>query len=188
MPTPPSLKARALQWLAQREHSRGELRRKLIAYASAPSRSGAGGRQVEQDRGAAHDGSAKTEPAADVEQAVEAMLDWLEARGDLSEARFVESRLHVRAPRFGHRRIAAELERHGVEIDADRAAALRSSEFERALAVWQRKFGQAATDVAGRMRQMRFLGGRGFDADVIRRVVPPASRAPEDDADTPSGD
>jgi regulatory protein len=188
MPTPPSLKARALQWLAQREHSRSELQRKLITHASASSRASAGGRPVREDRDAAHDVGEVPESAADVERAVEAVLDWLEAHGHLSEARFVESRLHVRAPRFGHRRIAAELARHGVEIDADRAAALRTSEFERARAVWQRKFGQAAADVAGRMRQMRFLGGRGFDADVIRRVVPPASRAPEDEADTPSGD
>ena len=30
---PPSLQARALGWLAQREHSRIELRRKLLRYA-----------------------------------------------------------------------------------------------------------------------------------------------------------
>ena len=37
--------------------------------------------------------------------------------------------------------------------------------------VWQRRFGQPATDAAGRAKQMRFLAGRGFAGDVIRRVV-----------------
>jgi regulatory protein len=47
----------------------------------------------------------------------------------------------------------------------------RGTELERALQVWQRRFGAAATDAAERARQMRFLAGRGFDADVIWRVV-----------------
>ena len=37
-----SLKARALQWLAQREHSRGELRRKLLPHARALAALGEG--------------------------------------------------------------------------------------------------------------------------------------------------
>jgi regulatory protein len=37
--------------------------------------------------------------------------------------------------------------------------------------VWQRRFGGPATDAADRARQMRFLAGRGFDTEVIRRVV-----------------
>ena len=41
----------------------------------------------------------------------------------------------------------------------------------RARAVWGRKFGCLAEDAAARARQMRFLAGRGFSAEVIRRVV-----------------
>ena len=47
----------------------------------------------------------------------------------------------------------------------------RATELERARDVWQRKFGAPAPDAAGRAKQMRFLAGRGFDGDVIRRVV-----------------
>jgi regulatory protein len=47
----------------------------------------------------------------------------------------------------------------------------RATELERAQDVWRRRFGATATDAAERARQMRFLAGRGFESDVIRRVV-----------------
>ena len=151
---PLSLKARALQWLAQREHSRIELRRKLLRAAREQARAG--------------EGTAEDDPAAEID----ALLDWLVAQRHLSEARFVESRVHAREKRFGQRRIAQELKQHGAVLDADAAQRLRASEFERARAVWARKFGASpAGDAPARARQMRFLAGRGFDADVIRRVV-----------------
>ena len=149
---PLSLKARALQWLAQREYSRIELRRKLLR--------------------AARQRDAEDAAAADPQPEVDALLDWLVAERHLSEARFVESRVHARAARFGQRRIAQELRQHGTVLDAEAADRLRASEFERARAVWARKFaGMPAADAAGRARQMRFLAGRGFAAEVIRRVV-----------------
>jgi len=149
---PLSLKARAMQWLAQREHSRLELRRKLMNAA----------RQRDADR----------PDAADPGPEVDALLDWLAANRHLSESRFVESRIHARAARFGQRRIAQELKQHGAALDAEAAERLRATEFERARAVWARKFGVApAADGAARARQVRFLAGRGFAADVIRRVV-----------------
>jgi len=154
---PASLKARALQWLAQREHSRLELRRKLLRAARL------------RDAAAAEAGApAPAHPAAEVD----ALLDWLAAHQHLSEARFVESRVHARAARFGTRRIAQELKQHGAMLDADAAERLRATEFERARALWARRFGsEAAVEPAARAKQMRFLAGRGFAADVIRRVV-----------------
>lgn len=190
MPPPPSLKARALQWLVQREHSRSELRRKLIAQARRPASRMAKGPHA----GPTSPPIDATEPGVGsgvepgMEQAIEQVLDALEAGGHLSESRFVESRLHVRAPRFGHRRIEAELARHGIELGADRATELRASEFERARDVWQRKFGRPAVDPAGRLRQMRFLAGRGFDAEVIRRVVPMADTSAQEQPDAETDD
>jgi regulatory protein len=149
---PLSLKARALQWLAQREHSRIELRRKLLRAARL---------RDEADTDAPH-------PAAEVD----ALLDWLVADRHLSEARFVESRVHAREARFGTRRIAQELKQHGACLDAAAAERLRATELERARALWTRRFGPEPTaDAATRAKQMRFLAGRGFATDVIRRVV-----------------
>jgi regulatory protein len=152
---PLSLKGRALQWLSQREHSRIELRRKLMRAARL------------RDDAAAADVSASDRAAE-----VETLLDWLTEHRYLSEARFVESRVHARAARFGQRRIAHELSQHGTSLDADTAERLRASEFARAQALWARRFGtEPAADAALRAKQMRFLAGRGFASDVIRRVV-----------------
>jgi regulatory protein len=140
---PLSLKARALQWLANREHSRLELRTKLLRAA----------------------GDAHT--AAEVD----ALLDQLAAQGHLSEARFVEARLHARSARFGNRRIESELRQYGVSLDADAQAQLRASEPARARDVWRRKFGAPAHNAAERARQARFLAARGFSAEVVHKIV-----------------
>jgi regulatory protein len=49
--------------------------------------------------------------------------------------------------------------------------ALKATELERARAVWSRRFGAPADDPAGRAKQIRFLVGRGFAAEIVRRVV-----------------
>lgn len=139
-----SLKGRALRLLAQREHSRGELQAKLA-------------RHVEEG----------DDPAA--------LLDELEARGFISAERVAESVVHQRASRFGARRVAQELRRKGLDEDLVRATAaqLAASELERAQAVWRQRFGSAPPPATPqeRARQMRFLAARGFDAEVVRRVV-----------------
>jgi regulatory protein len=143
MGQPLSLKARALRWLANREHSSHELRAKLLRNA-----------------GGVH-------TAAEID----ALLDQLSAQGHLSDERFVESRLHARSARFGNRRIEQELRQHGVALDADAQAQLRATELARARAVWRKKFGTLARDPSGRARQARFLAARGFSAEVVHRVV-----------------
>lgn len=152
-----SLKARALAWLAQREHSRSELRRKLLRVARA-----------EQAQAA---GSADRAGCADPEHCVDQLLDWLQAHGYLCEARFAESRIHARASRYGNLRIQQELAQHGVSLDEAARQQLRDSELQRAQRVWAAKFGAPAADPAGRARQMRFLAQRGFSAEVVRQVV-----------------
>ena len=192
-----SLKARALGWLAQREHSRSELRHKLLRVARRE--------QAERDAARASGGKAAAGPLADepspdkpfpsepspgdaqprqepgVEgfplgcadpaECVDRLLDWLQAHRYLSDTRFVESRVHAREARFGNLRIRQELAHHGVEADGETLARLRDSEFDRAREVWRRKFGQPPADPRERARQMRFLGQRGFSADVVARVL-----------------
>ena len=139
---PLSLKGRALAALARREYSRLELARKL-------------------------------RPHAESAEQLDAVLDTLEAGKLLSNARFAESLAHRRAERFGVARVKQELKSHQLapELIAEQVAQLRASEFERARAVWQKRFGEPPLDAQGRARQMRFLAARGFSADVIRRVV-----------------
>ncbi|HNK19837.1 MAG TPA: RecX family transcriptional regulator [Piscinibacter sp.] len=169
---PRSLKGRALQWLAQREHSRAEMQRKLLPHARAlvaQARAGASAQAVEAP-----------EPGEVMAKVVE-VLDWLEANQYLSQQRFAESRIHARAARHGNLRIQQELAQHGVVLDAASAQALKASEFDRAREVWGRKFAAPAADAASRARQARFLVSRGFSAETVRRVLRQAGAGPDED-------
>jgi regulatory protein len=152
-----SLKARALQWLAQREQSRSELRRKLLPHAVAEA-------EALVEAGAPPAGLAPAER-------VEALLDWLEAHRYLSGERFAESRVHARSSRFGNLRIRQELQQHQVALSAEAAHALEASELQRARAVLERKFAAPPATLAERAKQARFLAGRGFSAEVIARAL-----------------
>jgi len=138
-----SLRARALKLLARREYSRAELARKLSAHA---------------------------EDSAEIE----AVLDDCERRGWLSENRVVEQRVHTLRTRFGARRIERDLLARGVSGEAVAAAlsGLKGNELEAAREVWSRKFGgRLPRTPAERAKQARFMQGRGFDMDVIMKVI-----------------
>jgi len=140
----PSLKGRALRLLAQREHSRSELADKLARHV-----------QEGDD--------------------LSALLDALEAKGFISAERVVESVLHRRAPLLGAQRVMLELRSKGLDDALVRAAGaqLAVTEWERACAVWEKRFGNAPPPATyqEQARQMRFLAARGFAAEVVRRVV-----------------
>lgn len=177
---PLSLKMRAIALLAQREHSLIELRGKLLRLARARAAERLAQAQAAADEAAGAEAWAGVESESDAETPeaeVEALLIWLQARGYLDESRFVESRVHARAPRYGNRRIQQELAQHGLSLDAEAQARLKDSELVRAREVWQRKFGERPPeDAAARAKQTRFLVGRGFSAEVVRRVL----RYPDD--------
>ena len=138
--TEPSLRARAMRFLARREHSRSELQRKLAFLA------------------------------AECED-VEALLDDLERRGCLSDARFAEQTIRSKARRFGPLKLTHELRSKGVEEETV-SAAFRTAGVEGVsdiAAVWRRRFRAAPAGDKERARQVRFLQGRGFASiDIFR--------------------
>ena len=138
----PGLKARALNYLSRREHTRTELEQKRARFAED-------------------------------ETELVKVLDELQARGCLSELRFVEQVMNVRRGKFGSRRVSHELREKGVSAAAIETAVAhyRDQDLVAARAVWQRKYGQVAKDAQERAKQMRFLQSRGFDMEVIRKVV-----------------
>ncbi len=188
-----SLKGRALQWLAQREQSRVELRRKLMLYALDDALVAQSGRAPSApepvDRADTLDlpgpggprdatnASNHVEPLdpsaarASAAEQVETLLDWLEANRYLSAERFVESRVHARAGRFGNLRIRQELKQHHVVLGDEAAQTLRDTELQRAMAVRERKFPAWPETAAERARQARFLAGRGFSPEAIGRAL-----------------
>jgi len=138
----PSLKGRALRLLSQREHSRKELEQKLKPHEETPG------------------------------ELTEA-LDFLAAKDFINEKRVVESVVNRRSTKLGAARVRQELMAKGLPADdiADAMQTMRSTEFERALVVWRKKFGAPPVDASERAKQVRFLVSRGFAAEVVRRVV-----------------
>ena len=101
------------------------------------------------------------------------VLDTVQARGWLCDARFaseIAARLGVR---YGVRRIQHELKRHALTFDDTSAPidALKQTERDRATVVWRKKFGAAPIDASERARQYRFLMQRGFGAETIADVL-----------------
>jgi regulatory protein len=184
-----SLKVRALRWLAGREHSRAELRTKLLHLATLakpddqpdPACDSTLNFDIDSDpETGLRTASLRTNEAAQADPVavVDSLLDWLEQNGYLDNQRYVEAKVQARRDRYGPARIESELRHHGLQIEPALLSELKSGEFERARAIWNRKFGVVAKDAAERMRQIRFLMARGYSADVVRRVV----RGQADDA------
>jgi regulatory protein len=192
-PTLGALKSRALRWLAQRDHSRAELERKLLTHARALARlaeaaaaaqAGPAGPPGALDAFDAFDPEAAF-PDSLLRQRIAAVVDGLAAAGLMNEPRMAESLLAAKAPRLGERRLRQLMQQRGLQpalVDATVQQA-RGTELERAQALWQRRFGSPGATPAERARQMRFLAGRGFGGDVIRRVV---RGAPDDDEPPPA--
>ena len=138
----PSVKARAVSLLAQREYSRQELTDKLTAAQASPE-------EVEQ-------ALAQLEAKGLVNDArvVETLVN--RRSGKLGASRL---------------RQELQAKGVSAELVAETMAGLKGSELARAQAVWQKKFGQLAATSAERNKQARFLASRGFSGDVVRQVV-----------------
>jgi regulatory protein len=146
MTTPPiSLKARALKFLAFRDLSTLELKRKLLPIAAEQGKT---------------------------ESDVDALIAEFQAKGFQSDVRFAQS-LARRRSKFGVARLAQELKTHGLDKSTliETVQAAKDTELERAHEAWQKKFGVIASDAKGRAQQQRFLASRGFSAQVVSRVL-----------------
>jgi len=136
-----NLRERAMNYLARREHSRAELARKLAPHGEAED--------------------------------IAALLDQLEQDNLLSNARYAEALAHSRAGRHGSARLKSELREKGVPeaILVEVVGQARDADLAAARSVWQKKFGKLPADAKERAKQQRFLLGRGFPSEVVRRVV-----------------
>jgi regulatory protein len=102
-----------------------------------------------------------------------ALLDDLQRRGWLSDARAMEQIVRIRSARFGTQRIAHELRQKGIseELIALSIPQLKEGELEAARNVWQRKFASPPQDQKEKSKQVRFLQSRGFSLEVIFKVM-----------------
>lgn len=104
---------------------------------------------------------------------VQSLLDEFEAKGWLSEQRFIDAVVQTRKRRFGTAKVLRELKDKGVSEEGLAAArdVLRVEELETARSVWKKRFGEQPSTLAERAKQSRFLAGRGFSPEVIRSVL-----------------
>jgi len=137
-----SLKGRALRLLAQREHSRAELERKLQAY--------------EQNQGELAQILDQLQSKDLInEQRVAESLVYRRAT-KLGTARIKQELLEKGL---------------STDLVNDQVALLLASEASRAQEVWKRKFGSVALSPKEQSKQIRFLLGRGFSAETVRFVL-----------------
>jgi regulatory protein len=150
----PSLKARALKYLATREHSRLELGRKLVRYA---------------------------QEGDDVDALLDWLEDKkFLSQSRFSESlvhrrvqRFGNSRILSELQGHGIQGEALESLKANLSVDEE----------ARAFAVWRKKFNHSPVDAAERAKQMRFLQQRGFSHRAIQAAIRAAERGEEDEDD-----
>ena len=149
MTTVSNLEVRALRYLAQREYSRLELKRKLSIKCPDST-----------------------------QEVISAVLDKLEQHGYLSAERLVEQVMHTRRHKFGSQRIVHELKEKGIAEHLIAAALpdLKETELDAACDVWKRKFSRLPDNIKERGKQVRFLMGRGFSLEIIHQVLSRADK------------
>ncbi len=135
----------AIYSLAMREHSRHELKNKLL----------------------------KKDFAEDVD--LDKLLDELEESDYLSDQRFTESFIRYRVARGqGKVKIINDLKMRGVRVSLIRNAMQETDIdwFQLVKEQREKKFGShIPNEFKEKARQMRFLSGRGFDVDTIRQSM-----------------
>lgn len=140
--TGPSVKTRALNYLARREHSRLELERKLAAHA-----------RTSEELSTVLDALEKC-GLLSASRMVEHVIQ-------LRKSRFGSRRIvyELREKGIAENLIAAALPN------------INKTEHERAREVWLKKFGVIPDNSKEFDRQMRFLMRRGFAPDIVLQVL-----------------
>ena len=106
------------------------------------------------------------------EESIANVLAQLETEGLLSDARAAAAYVRSHGGRFGAARLRQDLRARGIDPElATAEVGDLADEMERARDVWAKKFAAAPADTLEWARQARFLQGRGFAAEVIRRLL-----------------
>jgi regulatory protein len=112
----------------------------------------------------------KLAPRAQSPDALDAVLDELVSRKQLSDARYAEERARSLARKYGPAKIRHDLRSKGV-ADEIVHRVCGGGELERARQVLARKYREPAATREERAKRGRFLQGRGFSMEVIARLL-----------------
>ncbi|HYR34635.1 MAG TPA: recombination regulator RecX [Burkholderiales bacterium] len=112
----------------------------------------------------------KLAPYAESPQALEAVLDDLAKRRQLSDERYAETRTHWLSRKYGAAKIRQDLKAHGVaESVIERVSS--EGDLEKAKAILARKYRHPATTREEKAKRARFLQSRGFSFEVVQRLL-----------------
>jgi regulatory protein len=112
----------------------------------------------------------KLAPHAESREALDALLDQLASKKQLSDERYAEERARSLARKYGTAKIRHDLRSKGIADEiVERMGA--GDELARACAILSRKYRDPASTREERARRARFLQSRGFSMDVIARLL-----------------
>jgi len=98
------------------------------------------------------------------------VVEALVQKKQLSDERYAEERIRSLSRKYGAAKIRHDLKAKGVDAEIiDRISS--EGDLERAKAILDRKYHEPATTREERAKRMRFLQGRGFSQDLIRRLL-----------------
>jgi regulatory protein len=164
----------ALRLLARRDMSRTEFIAKLGKGSKCFStKSGKSAKSGDAGNDESDNENTAAKSAGYSDEDIAAVTEWCAQEGFLNETRFAEGNARRLGTKYGARRVGATLKQKGVseELIAETVSQLADSDFDRARALWLRKFGEPATNANDKNKQIRFLQSRGFGFDVIKRVI-----------------
>src|SRR5258706_13332055 len=113
----------------------------------------------------------KLAPYAESSGVLEKLLSDLENRKQLSDERYAQTRAHSLSRKYGVAKIRHDLRSRGISDDISGRASSDSNDLETAKKILHRKYREPAATREEKAKRARFLQGRGFSFDIIRRLI-----------------
>lgn len=113
----------------------------------------------------------KLAPHAESEEALNAVVDLLLSKKQLSDERFAEERARSLSRKYGAAKIRQDLKERGVADEIAERVSSSLNDLERAREVLARKYRTPATTREEHAKRARFLQGRGFSYEVISKAL-----------------
>jgi len=106
-------------------------------------------------------------PHAESEAAVNAVVDLLQSKKQLSDERFAEERARSLSRKYGAAKIRQDLKARGIAEEVITQISSRLDDSQKAREILAKKFPLEPKNREERAKRARFLQGRGFSYEVI---------------------
>lgn len=115
----------------------------------------------------------KLKKYTDDETEIIKLLTWLKEKNWLSDERYINSFATSKSKKYGLIKIRYDLKKRvdDPELVDKILAKIDLDQYELALNLWQKKFGQTSKDPKEYARQFRFLQNKGFSFDIIKKIL-----------------